>query len=101
MPGGPEERWPTAHFGLLAKNLISSLKAVVLLAGDENDVEVCAEVAEAAGSDAINLAGKITLPEWAALLAVSDCAACNAGGGMHLAAALGTSVVPVCGLIII
>ena len=96
MPGGPEERWPVAHFGLLAKNLISSLKAVVLLAGDEADADVCAEVASMAGPDAINLAGKTTLQEWAALLAASDCVVSNAGGGMHLVTALGTPVVPVC-----
>ena len=99
MPGGPEERWPTAHFGLLAKNLISSLKAVVLLAGDAADADVCADVAAAAGPDAVNLAGKTTFHEWAALLAASDCVVSNAGGGMVLAAALGTPVVPVCTVI--
>ena len=98
MPGGPEERWPTAHFGLLAKNLISSLKAVVLLAGDAADADVCAEVAAVAGPDAVNLAGKTTFLEWAALLAVSDCVVSNAGAGMYLAAALGSPVVPVCAL---
>ncbi len=98
MPGGPAERWPAAHFGLLAKNLISSLKAVVLLAGDCDDMELCTEVAQAAGPDAINLAGQITLPEWAALLTVSDCAVCNAGDGMQLVAAAGRPVLPVYGL---
>jgi heptosyltransferase-2 len=98
MPGGPGERWSAAHFGLLAKNLASSLKAVILLTGDSADQALCAKVAAVAGPEAIDLAGKITLPEWAALLSASDCAVCNAGGGMHLAAVLGTPVVPVCGL---
>jgi len=98
MPGGSGEHWPHSHYGLLAKNLMSSLKAVLLVAGDSADRGLCAQVAAAAGPDAINLAGRITLPEQAALLSVSDCAVCNAGGGMYFAAALGTPVVPVCGL---
>ena len=94
MPGGSEKRWPTAHFGLLAKNLTSSLKAVVLLVGDAADADVCAEVAAAADPDAVNLAGKTTFQEWAALLAVSNCVVSNESGGMHLAATLA----PVIGL---
>ena len=98
LPGGIGARWPHGHYGLLAKNLMSSLNAVLLVAGDSADSGLCAQVAAAAGPDALNLAGRITLAEQAALLSVSDCTVCNAGGGMHLAAALGTPVVPVCGL---
>jgi ADP-heptose:LPS heptosyltransferase len=99
MPGGAGERWPHGHYGLLAKNLISSLNAVLLVAGDPADQALCDQIAAAAGDDAISLAGRITLPELAAVLSVSDCVVCNAGDGMYLAAALGAPVVPVCGLI--
>jgi heptosyltransferase-2 len=95
IPGGAKERWPVEHFGSLAKNLASSLNALVLLSGD---AAVCAEVAAAAGADrVVNLSGQTMIPEWAALLAVSDCVVSNAGGGAQLAAAIGTPVLVVQG----
>lgn len=99
LPGDPEGGWPIAHFGLLAKNLVSSLNALVLLGGDAADADGCAQVAAAAGADrVVNLAGQTTILEWAALLAVSDCVVSNLGGGAQLAAVIGTPVLLVHGL---
>lgn len=98
IPGGPNARWSVANFGLLAKNMVSSRNALVFLVGDAADEAVCAEVVDAAGStQVVNLAGKTTIFEWAALLQMSDCVVSHDSGGMHLASAVGTPVVGLCG----
>lgn len=89
--------WSPENFSLLAKNLCSSLKAVVLLGGDSEDRAVCKEI-EAEGYDIINLSGKTPFSEWAAMLQMSDCVVSHDNGGMHLASAVGTPVVGLYGL---
>jgi len=101
LPGaarGPSKRWPAEHFIELAKRLWMELNAVVVLSGGPDDAAACAEIAEAAGDDVLNLAGQTTLKEWAALLKISDCVVSNDSGGMHLAAALDTPVAAIYGL---
>jgi len=100
LPGearGPSKRWPVEYFSQLAKNLCSSLEAVVLLAGGPEDVAVCGEIT-VEGYDIINLAGQTTFPEWAAMLQASDCVVSSDSGGMHLATALSTPVVAIFGI---
>ena len=101
LPGaarGPSKRWPAEHFVLLAKKLRTERGVQVLLGGGPDDAAVCAEIAAFAGPDVISLAGKTTIPEWAALLKSSDCVVSNDSGGMHLATAVGTPVVALFGL---
>jgi heptosyltransferase-1 len=45
-----------------------------------------------------SLAGRTTLPVWAAALRLADVVLANDSGGMHLAAAVGTPVVAVFGM---
>lgn len=100
LPGaarGSSKRWPVENFARLAKTLCSSLNAVVLLGGGPDDVAVCSEI-EAEGYDMISLAGRTSLPEWAALLQMSHCVVSNDSGGMHLATAVGTPVVAIFGM---
>jgi len=100
LPGGArgsEKGWGVEHFSLLAKNLCSSMSAVVLLGGGPEDVDLCKGI-EAEDYDILNLAGQTTFSEWAAMLAASDCVVSHDNGGMHLANAVGTPVVGLCGL---
>ncbi len=97
LPGGSSKRWPAEQFALLAKNLCSSMNAVVLLGGGSEDVALCKGI-EAEGYDIINLAGQTTFSEWAAMLQASDCVVSHDNGGMHLASAVGTPVVGLYGL---
>ncbi len=101
LPGaarGPSKRWPAEYFARLSKKLHAELGAQILLGGGPDDAAVCAEIATAAGSDVISLAGRTTISEWAALLKISDCVVSNDSGGMHLAAAVGTPVAAIFGL---
>lgn len=101
LPGaarGPAKRWPPESFIALAKTLRSSLNATVVLGGGPDDSEACAKIAAAAGPEVLSLAGKTSIPEWAALLQMSDCVVANDSGGMHLACAVGTPVVGIFGI---
>ena len=98
LPGTMQSNgWSAERFSLLAKNLCSSLKAVVLLGGAAKDRAVCREI-EAEGYDIINLSGQTPFSEWAAMLQMSDCVVSHDNGGMHLASAVGTPVVGLYGL---
>jgi len=101
LPGaarGPSKRWPPEHFVELAKKLRASMDAVVIFGGGPDDAAACADIAGQVGEGVISLAGKTTIPEWAALLKMSDCVVSNDSGGMHLATAVGTPVVGIYGL---
>ena len=101
LPGaarGPSKRWPPEHFIQLAKALRSSMDAVVVLGGGPDDADACADIAAQAGDGVVSLAGKTSIPEWAALLKLSDCVVSNDSGGMHLATAVGAPVVGIYGL---
>jgi len=100
LPGGAHaslKGWPEESFSLLAKNLCSSMNAVVLLGGGPEDVGVCNGI-ETESYDIINLVGQTTFSEWAAMLQASDCVVSHNNGGMHLASAVGTPVVGLYGL---
>ncbi len=101
LPGaarGPSKRWPPERFIELAKRLRDELGVKIILSGGPDDAESCAEMAKILGPEVISLAGKTTIPEWAALLKQSDCVVANDSGGMHLAAAVGTPVVGIFGI---
>lgn len=100
IPGaahGPSKRWPLDHFIEAGRNLISPEKYRVLVFGTGKDMELCSKVAEGIGEGAVNLAGKTSLSELAALLGLCRVVITNDSGGMHLAAAVGTMVVAVFG----
>ena len=101
IPGaarGDSKRWP--HFADAARMLAEgdeTLRFAVL--GTVAESPLCQQVVEALPEGrGVNVAGKTTMPEFAALLAAADVVLCNDSGGMHLAAAVGSRVVPVFGL---
>lgn len=100
IPGaarGDSKRWP--HFAEATRLAVAAhpgLRVVAL--GTASEDALCHAVADAAGPDAHVLAGRTTLPQFAALLAAASAVLCNDSGGMHLAAAVGTPVVAIFGL---
>jgi ADP-heptose:LPS heptosyltransferase/lauroyl/myristoyl acyltransferase len=91
----PEKRWPVAHW----RALIAAFPAErFVLLGTANDAPITSAIA--AGSDASrleDLAGKTTLPEFAARLRSSRLLVTNDTGGMHLANALGVPLLALFG----
>ena len=100
IPGaarGDSKRWP--HFAKAARRLAEGhpeRRFVVL--GTAAESGLCREVADAVGAAAVDVSGRTTMPQFAALLSAASVVLCNDSGGMHLASALGTPLVAVFGL---
>ncbi|MDR2613590.1 MAG: lipopolysaccharide heptosyltransferase II [Deltaproteobacteria bacterium] len=92
---GSAKRWPAASFAAAARMLLEGrrgARAVVL--GGRGELAACEDTARglAGGPPCLNLAGRTSLGECAAVLARADLALTNDSGLMHLACAVGTPV---------
>ena len=100
VPGaarGDAKRW--TGFAEAVKIVLRDVPACrVVVAGAKNEMALCSRVAEAIGPAAVSVAGRTSLPEFAALLGHCQLVLCNDSGGMHLASAAGVPVVAVYGL---
>jgi len=85
-------RYPAERFGEAAAQLIDVTNWPVLLTGGANEADVC-NVAGGAHWMTVNLAGALELGELAALIKHSRVLISNNSGPVHIASALGTSVV--------
>jgi ADP-heptose:LPS heptosyltransferase len=83
-PHRPEKRWPTENFVALAKSLDLP---VAVVGGSPEERKMGAEIG------GIDLTGRTSLLELAAVMAHASLAVGNDTGPMHLAAALGTQAV--------
>jgi heptosyltransferase-2 len=91
------KRWPAESFAALADLLAEEAGARVILVGSGEEAEVSAAVAVAARHRPLDLTGKTSLAESAALLAVCDLLVTNDTGPAHLADAVGCPVVVIFG----
>lgn len=97
FPGanGPARRWPADRYSALARRL-AARGIDVLVCGGPGDRALTAEVAAAPPAAAlriVDLGGRTTLAELADALVSCDVFVTNDTGPMHLAAALGVTVV--------
>jgi heptosyltransferase II len=94
---GPAKRWPARHF----VDLALLLDRPVVLLGSGKEAALCEEIAAPANAaragQALNLAGKTSLPQALALIAASQSTISNDSGLMHVAAALGVPQVAIFG----
>lgn len=81
--------WPRDRFLELARRITAFGPATFLLVGGPQDGSAGQTIADAAGIHAINLCGRATLNQLAALLPGADAYIGNDTGTMHLAAAAG------------
>lgn len=101
---GTAKQWLPERFGELAAMLAAAGRHVVLV-GSGGDAAACAEVLDlaaqcgASGNAAtiVNLCGRTSLAQLAAVMAHADAVVCNDSGAMHLAGAVGAPVVAVFG----
>jgi heptosyltransferase-2 len=100
MPGaeyGPAKRWPAAHYGVLAAELMSADRDVVVL-GSAKERAIGDEVVARAGDPRVrNLCGVTSLADVVDLLAAAEVAISNDSGLLHVAAASGAPVVAIYG----
>ncbi len=91
-------RWGMDNYTELIKGLISKLKLKIILIGSSSDQEDGDLLAERTSTkEVINLTGKTTLREAAAILSLSQVFVGNDSGPAHLAAAVGARVVVLSG----
>ncbi len=89
--------WPPEHFAALAGGLSAKLGAAVVLTGSPGEIEAVRAVERRIEGGCLNLCGRLSLMELAALLEASDLFVGNDSGPMHLAAATRTRTVAVFG----
>ena len=91
----PAQRWPAAHFAEVADGLHADGLQVVLV-GSTREHAIAAAVQARMAAPALNLAGKLGLGAFAALLAQARLVICNDTGIAHVAAALHTPSMALC-----
>ncbi len=89
--------WPPERFGELGKRLTEKLKVKILLFGKKEEQSIVGEICKYLGKDGIDLSGKTSLLQLAALLERCHLLVTNDTGTMHMAAAVGTPVVAIFG----
>ncbi|MCP3979923.1 MAG: lipopolysaccharide heptosyltransferase II [bacterium] len=90
------KRWLPEGFGEVARAL-GREGARVVLVGSAAERELCRDVARAAGSSVLDLAGRTSVAELAALLECARLLVGNDSGPAHVASAVGTPVVTLFG----
>ncbi|MEX0702987.1 MAG: lipopolysaccharide heptosyltransferase II [Planctomycetales bacterium] len=94
------KRWPIEKFAAVTAKAMRHLGYGALLLGSADERPLVGQLADLLrklqpSGKAINLAGRTTLKQLAAVLSEADAALTNDSGPMHLAAGLGTPVVSV------
>jgi lipopolysaccharide heptosyltransferase II len=88
-------RWPGENFSDLA-GLLQGVGKRVVLVGSGSDAAIASRI-KAAQPEVVDLTGRTTLAEAAAVLKKSRLVVCNDGGLMHLATAVGARVISIFG----
>jgi heptosyltransferase-2 len=90
------KRWPLENFIDVAKALEEDGHRVVLIGGPGEEA-ICAELATRSGIHPLDLSGKLSLSESAALLMLCTLLVTNDSAPLHMAEAAGTPVVALFG----
>jgi len=91
------KRWPADRFAQLADGLAAAERFSVIIVGGQSQADQINETLGQMTRPALNLAGKTSLLQLAALLRRADLLVTSDSGPMHLAAAVGTPVVGIFG----
>jgi len=90
--GGSAKDWPVEHFSLLAQKLSMITENQILVTGSGSERNLVQSVVDAAGEAAVDLGGKCTVRELAAVIDGADLFVSNSTGPLHIASVLGTPV---------
>jgi len=89
----PLKRWSAERYARLASELQREHNACIVLIGGKGERQIAGFVTSAVGEQAVNLSGRTTLGQLAAVLRRADLFIGNDSGPMHLAAACGAKVI--------
>jgi lipopolysaccharide heptosyltransferase I len=87
------KRWPPLHFALLTRRAMERFGGSAVFVGGSDETPLAQAVQTRLSSATLDLTGKTTLPQLAAVLARADVMIANDTGPLHLAVALGRPVV--------
>jgi lipopolysaccharide heptosyltransferase II len=90
-------RWKAERFSRLADDLAERIKAKIIIIGGNEDTVLAESIAAATASQPLNIAGKTTLLQLAAVLRKCDLLVSGDTGPLHLATAVGTRVLALFG----
>jgi ADP-heptose:LPS heptosyltransferase len=94
----PNRAWPESHWLTLARKLRERDDIYMVLIGGPDENQLCEKIREAAGAgNCENYAGRLSLPETAALLKLARLAVSGDTGPCHIAVSVGTPVVSMMG----
>jgi lipopolysaccharide heptosyltransferase II len=94
---GQSKRWPVPYWAKLIDRLVREDGANVVLTGAPGDLPLIESILRRMHTQPINMAGKTTLPQLAALLQRADLLISGDSGPMHIAAAVGTPLIAIHG----
>jgi len=94
---GSAKRWYPDRFAAVADELSGEWDAAVVVLGSAAEAPLAGEIEDAMRTPPVNLAGKTTVREMMALLALSSFLVTNDSGPMHIGAALGVPLVAIFG----
>ncbi len=87
------KRWPPEHFAALTAQAQSRWGGTAVFVGAPDEADLARSAAARLSGPKLDLSGRTTLPQLAALLAAADVVLANDTGPLHLAVALGRPVV--------
>lgn len=87
------KHWPIKNFAQLADKIIENYKAKIIILGDFFEESLAKELKNNMHYKAIDICGKTTIGEFAAILNKMDLVIANDGGPLHMAVALGKKTV--------
>ncbi len=95
QPGASNEhkRWLPRRFAELGKKLVERLGARVFIFGSHQEEFIGKEISERIGDGAVDMTGKTSIMELAAMIERCSLLVTNDSGTMHIATALGVRVV--------
>ncbi len=91
------KRWSFENYSKLADKIVEKTHYKIILLSGPSEQELCRSVAQKMKSQSLNVCGKTTLGQFAALLKKSCFAVVNDGGPLHVAVGLNVPTVSIFG----
>ena len=91
--GGQSTGWHNDRFAAVIRHAHDALVCTIIYLGTASDSSAVEQLRQDAGGIGVSLAGKTSIPELAALLAISDAAVSLDTGTMHVGRAVGVPMV--------
>ena len=89
--------WPPERYAQLADHLTYQYGCQVLIGGSDQDIDLAQQIQQIAKSSPVNMAGRTTIKQFAAIAKKSALFVGSDSGAMHIASAVGTPLVALFG----